>query len=297
MTNVTSAIKFFPTAKEGFTTTTSGTVSSGAATVGLSSVTGYSNGEVVVLVIDPTDANKKQVFTGVVDTSGTQITGVVWTEGTNQDHTAGATVVDYETATHWALYRKGVLVDHSEAGAHEITANYDPSNPTLETQKWAGVASAVNEITVTNAATGNPVDISATGGDSTIDITVTPKGSTGKFILPEGKTAGLVRDRQGGTTGDNSWLTAGGSNTDTSAKAAFVQVGSLTCNTGTDVTVTFPTAFSVAPLVFVSVTSAGTQNTWARAKSITTTTFQVNAFVNSTTAATSETVAWIAVGQ
>ena len=65
MPNVTSITDgFFPTAQEGFTTTTSGSVASGATTVGLNSVAGYSNGEWVVFVIDPTDTNKKQAFQG-----------------------------------------------------------------------------------------------------------------------------------------------------------------------------------------------------------------------------------------
>ncbi|NDD54338.1 hypothetical protein EBZ39_10755 [bacterium] len=46
-------------------------------------------------------------------------------------------------------------------------------------------ASAVNEITVANAATGaNPV-ISATGSDTNIGITLTPKG-TGNAVLTSG---------------------------------------------------------------------------------------------------------------
>lgn len=41
----------------------------------------------------------------------------------------------------------------------------------------AAVASAVNEITVQNAATGNPPELQATGGDTNIDVKVTPKGT------------------------------------------------------------------------------------------------------------------------
>lgn len=48
-----------------------------------------------------------------------------------------------------------------------------------------GVASAVNEFTVTNAATGNAPEISATGDDSNIDIDLTPKG-TGNTNLSTG---------------------------------------------------------------------------------------------------------------
>lgn len=42
--------------------------------------------------------------------------------------------------------------------------------------KFAKTGSAVNEFTVTNAATGNAPALSATGGDTNIDLNVTPKG-------------------------------------------------------------------------------------------------------------------------
>jgi hypothetical protein len=46
----------------------------------------------------------------------------------------------------------------------------------LEQIKFATTASAVNELTVTNAATGNAPNVSATGGDTNIDLNLTPKG-------------------------------------------------------------------------------------------------------------------------
>lgn len=122
-TSVSSVVSHFPSAENGFTTTTAGSVASGATTVTLNSVAGYTNGETVVLVIDPTDANKKQTFTGTVDTAGVQITNVVWTAGTNQTHALGATVVDYATATHISMMTKGILVEHNQDGTHEdVTA-------------------------------------------------------------------------------------------------------------------------------------------------------------------------------
>ena len=48
-------------------------------------------------------------------------------------------------------------------------------------------SSAVNQIDVTNAATGNSPSIEATGDDSNIDLTVGPKG-TGKIIAKSGGT-------------------------------------------------------------------------------------------------------------
>jgi len=43
-------------------------------------------------------------------------------------------------------------------------------------------SSAVNQLDVTNAATGNPPEISATGGDTNISLKITPKGS-GQVLL------------------------------------------------------------------------------------------------------------------
>jgi len=115
-TSVTSVVNHFPSAENGFTTTTSGSVSSGAVTVGLNSVAGYTNGEIAVFVIDPTDTSKKQTFTGIIDTGGIQVTSVVWTAGTNQNHALGATVVDYATATHISMMTKGILVHADQDG-------------------------------------------------------------------------------------------------------------------------------------------------------------------------------------
>lgn len=115
-TSVSSVVKHFPSAENGFTTTLASTISSGATTVPLNSVAGYDNGEVVVFIVDPTDASKKQAFTGTIDTAGVQVTNVVWTAGTNQTHTGGATVVDYATATHISMMTKGILVHADQDG-------------------------------------------------------------------------------------------------------------------------------------------------------------------------------------
>ena len=48
---------------------------------------------------------------------------------------------------------------------------------TLELLKFSETASAVNEVTVTNAATGNGPTLSATGDDTNVDINIDPKGT------------------------------------------------------------------------------------------------------------------------
>lgn len=122
--NVSSVTNHFSTANEGFITTTSGTVSSGATTVGLNSVSGLTNGTIFVGIIEPGVEAKEQTFTGVVDTAGTQITGVKWTRGSNTAHSAGSTVVDYVSGTGHNMMTKGLLEEHAQDGTHtDITAD------------------------------------------------------------------------------------------------------------------------------------------------------------------------------
>lgn len=147
-TNTSSVTNHFPKPQNGFTTTTSGSVSSGAATVGLNSVAGYSNGDIAVFVIDPTDASKKQTFTGVIDTSGVQVTSVVWTAGTNQTHALGATVVDYAAATHIAMMSKGILTQHKQDGTHSAV--------TATSLVTTAAVTAGNGLTVTTGSVSLP---------------------------------------------------------------------------------------------------------------------------------------------
>lgn len=70
--------------------------------------------------------------------------------------------------------------------------------------KSSAVASAVNEVTVTNAATGNSPSLSATGGDTDINLTLTPKGaglvvSDGPFQVRD--SVAVTATVGGGTTG------------------------------------------------------------------------------------------------
>ena len=67
--------------------------------------------------------------------------------------------------------------------------------------KFATTASAVNEISVTNAATGNNPAISATGGDTNVGITLTPKGDLGRITLNgESKIFGVFENATISTT-------------------------------------------------------------------------------------------------
>jgi hypothetical protein len=90
---------------------------------------------------------------------------------------------------------------------------------TLELLKFIETASAVNEVTITNAATGNAPEISSTGDDTNVDIKITPKGSGNvvldgiKFPNADGttdqvlKTDGAGNLSFGEVTGGESWQT------------------------------------------------------------------------------------------
>ena len=174
-TSVSSVTNHFPSAENGFTTTTSGAVSSGASTVGLNSVAGYTNGEVVVFIIDPSDATKKQAFTGIIDTAGVQVTNVVWTAGTNQSHDAGATVVDYYSATHISMITKGILVEHNQDGTHdEALITSRTAETTTTTSDLALIADASASNALKKVTLDNLVPDSAIVTAKVADAAVTP---------------------------------------------------------------------------------------------------------------------------
>ena len=161
-TSVSSVVSHFPSAENGFTTTLASTVSAGATTVPLNSVAGFTNGEIVVFVVDPSNESKKQTFTGTIDTSGVQVTDVVWTAGTNVDHTAGATVVDYASATHISMMTKGILVHANQDGTLKTSTVQDALGvTTLPSGGWD----------VLNGGTAPTVGTGKTLGNRSFDLT------------------------------------------------------------------------------------------------------------------------------
>jgi hypothetical protein len=106
---------------------------------------------------------------------------------------------------------------------------------------------------------------------------------------------GVVRNRQGGTTGDNDWTTTGTSNTDVSAKKAIIQCGAATGSAAASVAVTFPAAFNFKPLV-VATAITNTQVVFVNVSAITASGFSFDV-VRDTGARSAQDVAWIAIGQ
>jgi len=86
--------------------------------------------------------------------------GVLAVEGVVIDTISGTNTLTNKTLTAPKIANGGFIADAN--GNEQI--------------KFTTTASAVNEFTVTNAATGNAGALSVTGGDTDVDLTITPKG-------------------------------------------------------------------------------------------------------------------------
>ena len=97
-------------------------------------------------------------------------------------------------------------IDTLPAGNVTLTGTQTLTNKTLTSPKIGtsildtngneialvtATSSAVNEFTIANAATGNDPTLSATGGDSNIDIAIKPKG-TGETVFGTGAAAATI---------------------------------------------------------------------------------------------------------
>jgi hypothetical protein len=108
--------------------------------------------------------------------------------GTGVAIPAGKTVLVFSDGTNVVdvFFMKDLIEDTTpqlggnlDANGNNIlidNANFIGDESGNEQVKFATTASAVNELTVTNAATGNAPSVSATGGDTNIDLNLTPKG-------------------------------------------------------------------------------------------------------------------------
>jgi hypothetical protein len=92
------------------------------------------------------------------------------------------------------------LADDSAIGSVRLAGINDTNGNELV--RFSPTASAVNEFTITNGATGAPgiVTLSATGGDADIRINVIPKG-TASLNLPNGTAANPILTLGDATTG------------------------------------------------------------------------------------------------
>lgn len=120
---------------------------------------------------------------------------------------------------------------------------------------------------------------------------------TGANIARSKLLYGLVRHRQGGTTGAAAWNSVGTSNTDVTTVDTFIQCGAVN-SSSSEVTVTFPTAFTYAPVVVAACGTAAGRGAVV-VNTITTTSFKilVSNVESGGSVMTGDPVYWIAIGQ
>jgi hypothetical protein len=111
---------------------------------------------------------------------------MVYSDGTNVVDTAFTEVSsDYTPTLSGILDTNGNDIVVDNGGAIE-----DDSNN--EYIKFVKTATAVNEVTITNQATGSAPSIAATGDDTNIDFNLTPKGIGRVTLNGNGKIQGLA---------------------------------------------------------------------------------------------------------
>jgi hypothetical protein len=108
-------------------------------------------------------------FTFSATDKGDQVVFATGNDGTNPDIYTMAfgdgdvTLTGTQTLTNKTLTSPAIGTKISDTNGNELV-------------NLTATGSAVNEFTVANAATGNAPNISATGGDTNIDLNITPKG-------------------------------------------------------------------------------------------------------------------------
>jgi len=169
------------------------------AIAGFESISIAGGAQTTTLVM--TDATLSNARNAVIKLTGTITGNQVVTIPTSiektyivSNGTVGAFTVEFKqaggTGTTFSTTDKGIKILFADGtNIVDVNANFSASSfPQLndsngnEEIKFTTTASAVNELTVTNSATGNGPEISATGGDTNIDLKITPKGS-GKINL------------------------------------------------------------------------------------------------------------------
>lgn len=239
-----------------FETTLSSAISSSDTTIPLNTVPTPSEG---YLIIEPDSSTNREVIYYTSKTASAVIVPSTASRGkdgtTAISHSSGVTVRMQITKGHFDS-----LQDGSALALSLLDSNGN------EWVRKGVTSSAVNDITVTNAATGNAPSLSATGDDSNISLRWTPKG-TGVIEIGENGSSVSQLSAAGSDTNIPLKLAGKGTGTiqhemriqtDASNSISSTTIGGLRIQAGwgqinataaanNSETVTFPTAFSAVP--------------------------------------------------
>lgn len=198
---------YYPPTQNGLQKTLDAQLDQGhTSAITLNNTTGVQNKPGVVVInrisADGTEKSSSErefiIFTG---TSGATLTGL--TRGvagsSDIDHAISSVVEFISDVTFGQGLIDTLLVEHSTAGVHQFSQILDTNGN--EAVIFSETASAVNEITIVNSATGNPVAVSATGGDTNIDLKLVGKG-TGTVKKPLSAVIQVLDGTTNTATGD-----------------------------------------------------------------------------------------------
>jgi len=212
------------------TVTATSTIAATGAVTG-SNLSGTNTGDQTITLTGGVTGSGTGSFAATVVTNA-NLTGVITSVG-------NATSIASQTGTGTTF-----VVSGSPTITTPVIAQINDASSN-ETLKLASIASAVNEVTIENAATGNAVHISATGGDASVGLHLAGKGASGYVNVQDSVdgTKRIMFNASGGTTNTRTML----SSTQTVDRtlslpdATDTLVGKATTDTLTNKTLTSPT--------------------------------------------------------
>lgn len=190
--------------------TLNGTIGAGDTSITLTSAAGLQAPGIIT--IDRLDSSLNETpnakeyisFTGISTNTLTGCTrGLGGTSA--QGHSSSALVEELFTGVHWNDMVSFLQASHGSTGLISTSAATVTTLSSSSLKVWTDIkdsnanevikvtatGSAVNEVTITNAATGNAPTVSATGDDTNIDLALSAKG-TGK--VKANATYGAITD-------------------------------------------------------------------------------------------------------
>lgn len=132
-----------------------------------------------ILLVDPGTSKQEKLYCSAKGVSTITVTRN-YDSAHVDTHDLGASIVDYDSPEY--ITQIADILDANANSDNTLTPKVKTSINDVngnEVVKTPATASAVNEVTITNAATGNPVQVAATGGDTNINLKLAGKGTGG----------------------------------------------------------------------------------------------------------------------